>query len=177
VGTFVDSGDLGLVVLRLIVGLIFAAHGAQKAFGWWAGPGYAGWTGALQSMGWRPAPLWALISTAAELAGGLFLAVGFLTPLAAAALIGQSVVIVFTVHWPKGFWNAKGGWEFPISLAAGVIAIALTGPAAISLDAALGLASPEPVRLGLVALGLLGGLGSLALKRHLVPRPAAEQDG
>lgn len=113
-----DSADLGLVVLRLVIGLIFAAHGAQKAFGWWGGPGYAGWTGALQHMGMRPAPLWALVSTAAELAGGLLLALGLLTPLAAAALIGQSVVIVFAVHWAKGMWNANGGWEFPVALAA-----------------------------------------------------------
>ena len=168
-----DSADLGLVVLRLVVGLIFAAHGAQKAFGWWAGPGYAGWTGALKNMGWRPAPLWALVSIGAELAAGLLLAIGLLTPLAAMALIGQSVVIVYGVHWPKGFWNAKGGWEFPISLAAGVVAIGLTGPGAISLDAALGLAFAEPVRLGLAALGLVGGVGSLAIKRLVAARPAA----
>jgi putative oxidoreductase len=166
----VDSADLGLLILRLVVGLTFAAHGAQKAFGWWAGPGYAGWTGALQSMGWRPARLWAVISVAAELVAGLLLAVGFLTPLAAGALIGQSVVIVFSVHWPKGFWNAKGGWEFPISLAAGAIAICLTGPGAISIDAALGLAFAEPIRLGLAVLGLLGGVGALAVKRLVAPK-------
>jgi putative oxidoreductase len=166
----VDSADLGLLVLRLVVGLTFAAHGAQKAFGWWAGPGYTGWTGALQGMGWRPARLWALISVGAELAAGFLLALGFLTPLAATALIGQSVVIVVSIHWPKGFWNSKGGWEFPTSLAAGAIAICLTGPGAISLDAALGLAFAQPVRLGLVALGLLGGFGALAVKGLVAPK-------
>jgi putative oxidoreductase len=166
----VDSADLGLLILRLVVGLTFAAHGAQKAFGWWAGPGYAGWTGALQSMGWRPAPLWAVVSVGAELVAGLLLAVGFLTPLAAAALIGQSVVIIFGVHWAKGFWNAKGGWEFPISLAAGAIAIGLTGPGAISVDAALGLAFAPLHRLGLVAVGLLGGLSALGIKQVLAPK-------
>jgi putative oxidoreductase len=171
----VDSADLGLLVLRLVVGLTFAAHGAQKAFGWWAGPGYPGWTGALQGMGWRPAPLWALISVGAELVAGLLLALGFLTPLASAALIGQSVVIVFSVHWQKGFWNSKGGWEFPTSLAAGAIAICLIGPGAISLDAALGLAFMQPIRMVLVALGLLGGFGALAVKRLAVPGSAAGQ--
>ena len=165
-----DSADLGLLVLRLVVGLTFAAHGAQKAFGWWAGPGYTGWTGALQGMGWRPAPLWALISVGAELAAGLLFALGFPTPLAAAALIGQSVVIVLSIHWQKGFWNSKGGWEFPTTLAAGAIAICLTGPGAISLDAALGLAFAQPIRLGLVALGLLGGFGALAVKRLVAPK-------
>ena len=171
-----DSADLGLVVLRLVIGLIFAAHGAQKAFGWWGGPGYAGWTGALQHMGIRPAPWWALVSTAAELAGGLLLALGLLTPLAAAALIGQSVVIVFAVHWAKGVWNANGGWEFPIALAAGVVAIAATGPGAISLDAALGLALAEPVRLALAVLALLGALTALAIARLAPPAREVAQD-
>jgi len=168
----VDSADVGLLVLRLVVGLTFAAHGAQKAFGWWSGPGYAGWTGIIGNMGWRPARFWALVSIAAELVAGLLFAIGLLTPLAATALIGQSVVIVYGVHWPKGFWNAKGGWEFPISLAAGAVAIGLTGPGAISLDAPLGLSVADPVRLGLAALGLLGGLGSLAIKRLAAARPA-----
>ena len=171
-----DSADFGLLVLRLVVGLTFAAHGAQKAFGWWAGPGYAGWTGALQGMGWRPAPMWALVSVGAELVAGLLLALGFLTPLAAAALVGQSVVIVFSVHWPNGFWNSKGGWEFPTSLAAGAIAICLTGPGAMSLDGALGLAFAQPLRLGLVALGLLGGFAALTVKRLAAPQPAAGRD-
>ncbi len=148
-----DSTDLGLLVLRLVIGLVFAAHGAQKALGWWGGPGWAGWTGALRHMGIR------------------------LTPLAAAALIGQSLVIIFAVHWAKGFWNSNGGWEFPIALAAGAVAIAATGPGAISLDAALGLALAEPVRLALAALALLGGLVALAIPR-LAPRaPEPAQGG
>jgi putative oxidoreductase len=171
----VDSPDLGLLVVRLVAGLIFAAHGAQKVFGWWGGPGFAGWTGVLRTMGWRPAPLWALVSAGAELGAGLGLAVGFLTPVAAAALIGQSVVIVLGVHWAKGFWNAKGGMEFPIALAAGPVAIAATGPGGISVDAVLGLAVAEPIRLGLAAIGLLGGLAALAIRRLARPRPTPDQ--
>ncbi len=112
-------GDLGLLILRLVIGLTFAAHGAQKAFGWWSGPKYAGWRTGVERMGLRPAGFWALVSTAAELGGGVLLAVGLLTPLATAALIAQSVVIVGLVHLPKGFWNANGGVEFPLSLVAG----------------------------------------------------------
>jgi putative oxidoreductase len=123
-------------------------------------------------MGWRPASFWALVSIGAELVAGVFLALGFLTPLAAAALIGQSVVIVFGVHWPKGFWNAKGGWEFPISLAAGSIAVGLAGPRSISLDSALSLTFSDPIRLGLVGLGLIGGIGALAIRRLTAARPA-----
>ena len=81
--------DAGIAALRITIGLIFAAHGAQKAFGWWKGPGYAAWTGAIGKMGFRPVALWAFISVAAELGAGLLLALGLLTPLAAAGWSGR----------------------------------------------------------------------------------------
>jgi putative oxidoreductase len=169
------SADLGLLVLRLVVGLTFAAHGAQKAFGWWSGPAFAGWTTAVGSMGFRPAGFWALVSTAAELAGGLLFAAGLLTPLASAALIAQSVVIVVKVHLPKGFWNRNGGIEFPLSLAAGVVAIIGTGPGSATLDAALGLAWPPEVRGLLAAVGVVGGFAAVAIARvRPVPSPVAD---
>ncbi|MDP9223426.1 MAG: DoxX family protein, partial [Actinomycetota bacterium] len=160
-------GDLGLVVLRLVVGLTFAAHGAQKAFGWWRGPGWAGWCGAMTGMGFRPANLWAVVSIGAELVGGLLLAVGLLTPFAAMALVGQSVVIVLKVHRAKGFWSRDGGFEFPLSLAAGVVALAGTGPGSASLDAALGLSYSAELRGLLIAVGVLGALVPLAISRVL----------
>ena len=136
----------------------------------------AGWTGVMQHLGIRPYRWWAVVSTLAELVGGLLLAIGLLTPLAAAALIGQSVVIIVAVHWPKGFWNANGGLEFPLALTAGVLAIAAIGPGAISLDAAWSLALDGPVRLAAAVVGLAGGLLALAIAR-LAPRPSATGDG
>ena len=171
-----DISDLGLLVLRVAAGLIFAAHGAQKAFGWWGGPGLAGWTGVMRHLGIRPYGWWAVVSMLAELVGGLLLAIGLLTPVAAAALIGQSVVIIVAVHWPKGFWNANGGLEFPLALAAGVLAIAAIGPGAISLDAATGLALDGPLPLAAAVVGLAGGLLALAIAR-VTPRPEATGDG
>jgi putative oxidoreductase len=170
----VTPGDLGLLVLRLVVGLTFAGHGAQKAFGWWKGPGWAGWYGAMTRMGFRPANLWAVVSIGAELVGGLLLAVGLLTPFAAVALVGLSVVIVVKVHWAKGFWNRDGGFEFPLSLLAGVVALVGTGPGSASLDAALGLSYPADLRGLLIAVGVLGALVALAISRvRPVERPAA----
>src|SRR5690242_20930358 len=93
----VDASDLGLLVLRLVVGLTFAAHGAQKAFGWWHGPGWIGWQNAIGRMGFRPISLFAVLSIAAELVGGLGVAFGIVTPFAAAILVAQSVVIVVKV--------------------------------------------------------------------------------
>ena len=79
--------DSTLLVLRLVVGLIFAAHGAQKAFGWWNGPGIEGWQKIVAGMRFQPAPLWTVVSVGAELIGGLLVAIGLFTPVAATALI------------------------------------------------------------------------------------------
>ena len=156
-----NTADLGLLILRVVVGLTFAAHGAQKAFGWWGGSGWAGWLAVMDRMGFRPGSIFAAVSIAAELGAGLALAVGFLTPLAATLLIGQSAVIIGKAHWPRGFWNRDNGFEFPLSLAAGVVAILLIGPGAISVDEAAGLAISDTVRLWLLVVGLLGGAVSI----------------
>ena len=157
--------DLSLLILQLGVGLTFAAHGAQKVFGWWGGPGLAGWEGAMQHMGFRPARLFAIVSAGVELIGGLLLAVGFLTPFVAAILLAQTVVIIGQVHWAHGFFNQKSGIEFPLLLGVGAAAVGLGGPSAVSVDAALGLAL-EPAVTGLIlALGLLAGFATLAIPR------------
>jgi putative oxidoreductase len=169
-----DTSDLGLFVLRVVVGLTFAAHGAQKAFGWWKGSGPAGWNAVMVRMGFRPAPLWGAISIAAELVGGLFFAAGFLTPLAAMALVGQSVVIILKAHWPRGFWNRDNGLEFPLSLAAAVVAILGTGAGALSIDSALGLEFSTTLRAIALALGIVGGLLAIAVARVLPATAPAE---
>lgn len=153
--------DLGLLVIRLAVGLVFVAHGAQKAFGMWGGPGMVGWTGAMEHMGFQPARYWAIASAAVEVVGGSALIIGFLTPFAAAALVGHSLVIILKVHVPKGFWNSKGGFEFPMVLFAGAVGILLIGPGGISIDGLLrfGLFTEAWVKwLGLI-LAVGGGIG------------------
>jgi len=161
--------DWGLLVVRLVAGLIFAAHGAQKAFGWWSGPGLTGWQGALDRMGIRPAHLWAPLSAGVELLGGLALAVGFLTPLTTALLVGLSIVIIGQVHLPRGLWNKDGGIEFPATLAAIVAAVLLTGPGAASLDGLLQLELAPAARVALLLIGVLGGMTALALP-HLATK-------
>lgn len=168
--------DLAVLFLGLAVGLTFAAHGAQKAFGWWGGPGMAGWQGAMEHMGFRPARLFALVSMGAELVGGLFLAIGFLTPLAAAVLVAQSTVIILQVHLPKGFWTAKGGIEFALQLGIGALVVGLLGRGAVSLDGALGWTFGTAIRADLLIVGLLAGVISVAIPRlgsHNRPAPQA----
>jgi putative oxidoreductase len=169
-----DTFDTALLLLRLGVGLTFAAHGAQKVFGWWGGPGLAGWRGAMAKMGFRPEGVFAGLSAMIELAGGLFLAVGLLTPLAAAALIAQSVVIIGHVHWTNGFFNGKGGFEFPLVLLVGSAAIVLLGAGAWSLDAAFGFDLASTARWALVVVGIVGGLVALAVPRVAAQRTAAQ---
>lgn len=162
----------GLLVLRLVVGLIVAAHGAQKLFAWWGGPGINGWTAGLTRMRLRPPGLWAWISALAEFGGGLLLVLGLLSPLGSFAIAGAMLVAVALVHWPRGFWNAKGGYEFNLSILAAVAALALTGPGAVSLDAILGLRIPEPLSLIVLTVLLIAGVAAALLTR--APQPAVE---
>jgi putative oxidoreductase len=157
--------DISLLILQLGIGLTFAAHGAQKVFGWWGGPGLAGWEGAMAHMGFRPARFFAVSSAFTELAGGLLLAIGLLTPLAAAALVAQAVVIVGHVHWSNGFFSSRSGIEFPLLLGLGAAAVGLTGSSAVGVDSFMGFAFAPSVRVALVVAGVIAGLVALAVPR------------
>src|SRR5215218_9117627 len=103
---------LGLTALRATVGAVFFAHGAQKLFGWFGGPGLQGMGTAFDSMGLKPGKRKALIAGTAEAGGGALIATGFLTPLGSAATIGVMTQAIRTVHWPKGFFATQGGYEY-----------------------------------------------------------------
>jgi putative oxidoreductase len=152
--------DIAMLVLRVGVGSIFVAHGLQKAFGWWEGPGWEGWKGAMTYLGIRPPLFWASISLVAELGGGLALIAGVLVPLAGAGLVAQTIVLFKKVHWPNGFWSTKGGIEFPVAFGVGAFAVQVLGPGAWSLDALLPVdVLYEPaVRWTLLGLAVVGAL-------------------
>lgn len=163
---------LGLLILRLVVGLTLAAHGAQKLFGWWGGPGMNGWTGAMTRMRLRPAKPWAWVSALAEFVGGLALAAGFLFPFPSAAIAGSMLVAIALVHYPRGFFTSKGGYEFNLTLIAAVAALALIGPGTISIDNLLRIQVPEPVTaVALAVLTMLGVAGALLTR---APEPVSE---
>ena len=120
--------EVALLGLRLVVGLTFAAHGAQKVFGLFGGGGISGTAAAFDQIGLHPTRLQAWVAGMAELAGGLLLAVGLATPFAAAVLIGTMVAAVLTVHLRSGFFNTSNGYEYNLVLAAAAFALAGTGP-------------------------------------------------
>ena len=150
--------SIGLLILRLVVGLSLAAHGAQKVFGWFGGYGLAGTGQFLKQLGFRPGRLHAAQAGLAELVGGLFLAAGFLTPAGAAAVVAVMLVAAVSVHIKSGFFAQNGGYEYTVVLGGAALALAFTGPGVLSLDQALGI-SRSGATWGLAALaaGLVGG--------------------
>jgi putative oxidoreductase len=166
--------SIGLLILRLVVGLTFTAHGAQKLFGWFGGYGVAGTGQFMEQLGFRPGWLYAAQAGLAELLGGLFLAAGFLTPAAAAALGAVMLVAAVTAHIKKGFFAHNGGYEYTLVLGAAAVGLAFTGPGALSLDQALGI-SLSGGTWGLAALiaSLIGG-GVPLLARKTVPASSAQ---
>ncbi len=167
--------NVGLLILRIVVGLLFAGHGAQKLFGWFGGPGMGGHTGIMERLGVSPAPVWAWINALAEFLGGLGLLFGLLTPLAAVGLLGSMIVAIAKVHWPRGIWNTNGGFEFPLTLAAVAFVAGMTGPGFYSLDRVLGVRLPEPatyvVALVVMLIVVAVGLVVPSVRRH-AHRPA-----
>ena len=156
----------GLLVLRLVLGLTMAAHGAQKLPGLFGGSGLAGFATSLERLGIRPGRTWALVSAVVELGGGLLVAVGLLTPVAALALAGNLLVAILGVHAPHGFWNRDGGFEFPLALLGGLVALSLIGPGPASVDGAIRMSLPEPAAwLVIVIVVLLGVIGAVAFPR------------
>jgi putative oxidoreductase len=173
--------DLGLFVIRLAVGLTVAAHGCQKLFGWFGGGGPAGTASMFESLGLRPGRPYALLAGLAEAAGGLLLALGFLTPLAVAAIIGVMLVAFALVHRRKGFFLQGGGYEYNLVLAGASLGLAFTGPGAFSLDAVLGLTWGDAWAVAALIAGLLAGTAALLFARAVhrvdVPRETPHVPG
>lgn len=126
--------NIAMLVLRVGVGLAVAAHGAQKVFGLFDGQGIAGTAGFLETLGFRPGRPHAWLLGLSELLGGLALAAGLVTPMAAAAVAGVMLAAVTAVHRPNGFFAQAGGYEYPLVLAAAADSIAFAGPGRYSLD-------------------------------------------
>jgi putative oxidoreductase len=164
--------DAGLLVLRLVVGLLIAGHGVQKVSFRLGGHGLAGGTEEFRHDGFRGGRLTAVVAGASQIGAGLFLTAGLLTPLATMAAMGV-MTVAGTVKRPKGLWVQNDGYEYPMVLVAVSAALALTGPGRWSLDQALGV-TPWP--LWVVLPAIVAGPVSGLLTRVVLHRPSAESE-
>jgi putative oxidoreductase len=158
--------ELGLLLLRLTVGLTLAAHGTQKLFGWFGGPGLEATGHGLAALGFHPGRRHALVAGVVETTSALLLAVGLLTPVAAAIVFSVMVVAGVSVHAKQGFFITSGGYEYNLVLGVAGLTIAFTGPGALSLDRLFGVAmSGAGWGAAALVVGLLGGAIQLAQRR------------
>ena len=158
-----DGLNLGLLLIRVTLGVTLAAHGYNKFFGGGRIPGTAGW---FDSMGMKPnGRIHALLAACTEIGAGLLFAFGFLTPLAAAGFVGLMIVAAWTVHRHNGFFIVKSGWEYNLVLAVTAVGVALIGPGEHSLDWHLGVDfafNPTVAFVLSAVVGAAGGIGLLA---------------
>ena len=167
--------SMGLLIIRLAVGLTLAVHGSQKLFGWFGGHGIAGTGQFMEQLGFRPGRLQATLAGLAEFGGGLFLAVGLFTPAAAAVAVSVMLVAGLSVHWQNGFFVTKGGFEYTFILASAAAGLAFTGPGALSADEALGNSWSTASAVVALAVGIAAAAFPLLSRRPIVAENASRQ--
>jgi putative oxidoreductase len=161
--------NIGLLLLRLFVGLTLAAHGTQKLFGWFGGPGLSATGQFFTVLGFPPGRRHALMAALGETVSGVLLVVGLATPAAVAVVVSVMLVAVVTVHLGKGFFAQNDGYEYAFVLAMAALTLAFTGPGSLSIDHLVGL-QRSGTFWGIAALlaGLMGG-GTALLEWRKAP--------
>jgi len=165
--------DVGLLILRIVVGALFVGHGTQKLFGWFGGYGVQGTGGWLAGMGFRPGQPMAMLVGLSEAGGGMLLLLGLLTPIGCAVIVGVMTTAILAAHAEKGMWNTAVGIEFPLVMATIATAAAFGGPVAYSADHAAG-RGLAGTGWGVAAspLGLMAGISMNAYRLERLRRTA-----
>ena len=172
-GVDLQTLSVGLLLLRVVAGLVMAAHGTQKLFGWFGGYGLKQTGEFFVQLGFQQGRAFATAASLAEIASGLLIAVGLLGPIGPALMISVMIVAMITVHWKNGLFAADNGVEVPLLYASIAFALALIGFGHYSLDTLVGLADRWSPAITWIALGVgvLGGLANVAI-RHRAAAPA-----
>ncbi len=163
----------GLLLLRVVFGLLMAAHGAQKLFGWYGGYGLAGTGGFFEGLGFRPGRFFAAMAGMSEIVSGMLVTLGLLGPVGPALMVSVMIVAAISAHWKNGLFAQVGGIEVALLYGIAAATLAFTGPGSYSIDALLGLTWLSTPAIALVALGvaIAGAIGNLIARR---PVPAVE---
>jgi putative oxidoreductase len=166
--------DLALLVLRIVIGGVVMQHGLLKLGVVGKGGSIAGVAGWFNSLGLRPGLFWAYVSTIAEAGGGILTVLGLGGPIGPGLLFGDLVVVTVVAHWSQGFWAGGGkvGWEFPVPLVAGALAISLAGNGSWSVDRLLGLTYPDWLLPGWLVLMAAGAVLALGVRSMQAPKAA-----
>lgn len=167
--------SLGLLIGRFVLGLLLAAHGAQKLFGWFGGYGLNATSEFMVQLGFPKGRLFAGLSGLGEFTAGLLIALGFLGPVGPAIAVAGMIVAMRTVHRTHGLFAMNNGIELPLLYATGATAFAFIEFGRYSLDAALGLTglwTPQLI-VGALVIGVLGALVNLAIRHTPVQAKTA----
>jgi putative oxidoreductase len=164
--------SIALLIARLVLGLGLAAHGAQKLFGWFGGPGPKGMAGFMESMNLRPGMFFGLAAGLGEFGGGLLVALGFLGGIGPGLMIVVMLTAILTVHLGKGFFVTTNGFELPGTYIAGALAIDFAGFGAYSLDNAFGLNVLTTESSRWIIVGIAIALALINASARYIPRPA-----
>lgn len=156
--------SLGLLLARLVIGPLMAAHGAQKLLGWFGGYGLRGTGEFFTQLGFRPGRGFALAASLGEVTGGVLVTLGFLGPIGPALMLSIMIVAAVTVHWGNGVFAMQNGIEVPLLYGAGAVGLAMTGFGSFSLDALIGLSVGLPATLLVLSVGALGAIANLSLR-------------
>jgi putative oxidoreductase len=168
--------NLGRLIARVAIGVLFAGHGTQKLFGWFGGPGVAGASKMMGKLGLHPPRRNAVAAGAAETTAGVLLALGALTPLAAALVTSTMVTAIRKVHGPNGPWIQQSGYEYNLVLIAVMAALVESGPGSPSVDRALGIeAKGSRWALAAIAAGAAGSALAIETGRRAAADQAAAQ--
>jgi putative oxidoreductase len=157
-----------LLLARVVIGLLMAAHGAQKLFGWFGGYGLNKTGEFFGFLGFHPGKTFAAAAALAELTGGLLVAVGLLGPIGPALIVSVMIVAAATVHWSHGLFASDNGIELPLLYVTAALSFVLMGYGPYSLDALLGIADrwTAATSWAVLGVGVVGGFANLVIRRR-----------